>query len=63
VLLAGGGLCQSEIATCLGVSARQVARLLAQARERSGSATTAELVACAAAAGVISAPARAPRGS
>jgi DNA-binding CsgD family transcriptional regulator len=39
------GLHQDEIAACLSISRRQVERLLQQARERSGAATTGELVA------------------
>jgi len=39
------GLYQDEIAACLSISRRQVERLLQQARERSGAATTSELVA------------------
>ena len=39
------GLHQDEIAACLSISRRQVERLLQQARERSGAATTSELVA------------------
>lgn len=53
VLLASQGLRHSEIAACLTISARQVARLLAAARERTGSATTRELVALAIASGLI----------
>jgi DNA-binding CsgD family transcriptional regulator len=44
-LLACDGLKQSEIAIVLGISPRQVERLLSQARERAGAATTAQLVA------------------
>lgn len=44
-LLACDGLKQPEIAIALGISPRQVARLLSQARERAGAATTGQLVA------------------
>jgi len=44
-LLARDGLLEGEIAACLGISVRQVERLLHDARERSGAATTSELVA------------------
>jgi DNA-binding CsgD family transcriptional regulator len=44
-LLARDGLLQSEIAACLGISRRQVERLLGDARERTGAATTSQLVA------------------
>jgi DNA-binding CsgD family transcriptional regulator len=44
-LLACDGLKQPEIAIALGVSPGQVARLLSQARERAGAATTGHLVA------------------
>jgi DNA-binding CsgD family transcriptional regulator len=44
-LLACDGLKQPEIAIALGISPRQVARLLTQARERTGAATTGHLVA------------------
>jgi DNA-binding CsgD family transcriptional regulator len=44
-LLACDGLRQPEIAIALGVSPGQVARLLSQARERAGAATTGHLVA------------------
>jgi DNA-binding CsgD family transcriptional regulator len=53
VLLASRGLRHAEVATCLGVSARQVARLLAQARGVNRCATTAELIARAIAAGIL----------
>jgi DNA-binding CsgD family transcriptional regulator len=39
------GLHQDEIASCLSISRRQVERLLEQARERTGAATTGELIA------------------
>ena len=44
VLLADG-LSHAEIAACLGISVRQVDRLVAEGRERAGAATSAELVA------------------
>jgi DNA-binding CsgD family transcriptional regulator len=44
-LLARDGLLEGEIAECLGISVRQVERLLHDARERVGAATTSELVA------------------
>ncbi len=44
-LLVRDGLRQSEIALCLSISPRQVARLLTDARERTGAASTAHLVA------------------
>jgi DNA-binding CsgD family transcriptional regulator len=43
-LLARDGLREGEIAACLGISVRQVERLLHDARERAGAATTSELV-------------------
>jgi DNA-binding CsgD family transcriptional regulator len=45
VLLARDGLKQPEIAGCMGISPRQVERLLADARERTGAGTTSHLVA------------------
>lgn len=45
VLLARDGLHQSEIAVCLGVSVRQVERLMHDARWRSGAQTLSQLVA------------------
>lgn len=39
------GLRQTEIAACLGISVRQVERLIAAARERVGAVTTTQLVA------------------
>ena len=44
-LLARDGLRQSEIAICLGISPRQVERLLHDARQRAGAQTTSQLVA------------------
>jgi len=44
-LLLHDGLRQTEIAACLGISVRQVERLLGAARERVGVATTSQLVA------------------
>jgi DNA-binding CsgD family transcriptional regulator len=44
-LLLRDGLRQTEIAACLGISLRQVERLLGAARERVGATTTSELVA------------------
>lgn len=44
-LLLRDGLRQTEIAACLGISVRQVERLLRAARERVGASTTSELVA------------------
>jgi len=44
-LLLRDGLRQTEIAGCLGISVRQVERLLGAARERAGATTTSELVA------------------
>jgi DNA-binding CsgD family transcriptional regulator len=43
-LLTRDGLRQAEIAVCLGISPRQVERLLHEARARAGAATTSELV-------------------
>lgn len=48
-LLLRDGLRQTEIAACLGISVRQVERLLLAARERVGAATTTQLVAMLAA--------------
>ena len=48
-LLLRDGLRQTEIAACLGISSRQVERLIAGARERVGAATTTQLVAMLAA--------------
>ncbi len=45
LLLVRDGLLQAEIALALGVSTRQVERLLASARSRTGTATTSHLVA------------------
>jgi DNA-binding CsgD family transcriptional regulator len=45
LLLVRDGLLHSEIASALGVSIRQVERLLASARSRTGTATTGQLVA------------------
>ena len=45
LLLVRDGLLQAEIALALGVSTRQVERLLASARSRTGTATTSQLVA------------------
>jgi DNA-binding CsgD family transcriptional regulator len=53
LLLASQGLRHSEIAACLGISPRQVGRLLSQGRDRNGCATTSELIARAIAARVI----------
>lgn len=39
------GLKQGEIAACLGITARQVERLVGQARQRTGAATPSQLVA------------------
>jgi DNA-binding CsgD family transcriptional regulator len=44
-LLLRDGLRQTEVAACLGISVRQVERLLLAARERVGAATTTQLVA------------------
>lgn len=44
-LLLRDGLQQTEVAACLGISTRQVERLLAGARARVGAATTTQLVA------------------
>jgi DNA-binding CsgD family transcriptional regulator len=44
-LLLRDGLRQTEIASCLGISVRQVERLLGAARARAGATTTSELVA------------------
>jgi DNA-binding CsgD family transcriptional regulator len=44
-LLLRDGLRQAEIAVCLGISPRQVERLVAQARERVGVVTTSHLIA------------------
>lgn len=48
-LLLRDGLRQTEIAVCLGISVRQVERLLGAARQRAGAGTTSELVALLAA--------------
>ena len=48
-LLLRDGLRQAEIADCLGISTRQVERLLAMARERVHATTTTQLVAMLAA--------------
>ena len=53
-LLLRDGLRQTEIAACLGISVRQVERLLLAARERVDAATTTQLVAMLAA-GTLSA--------
>jgi DNA-binding CsgD family transcriptional regulator len=45
VLLARDGLRQRDIAACLGVSERQVERLMHEARKRAGAATTSQLIA------------------
>jgi DNA-binding CsgD family transcriptional regulator len=45
LLLVRDGLLQTEIALALGVSTRQVERLLASARSRTGTTTTSQLVA------------------
>ncbi len=45
ILLVRDGLLQTEIALALGVSTRQIERLLASARSRTGTATTSQLVA------------------
>ncbi len=45
LLLVSDGLIQAEIAPALGISTRQVERLLASARARTNSATTSQLVA------------------
>lgn len=45
VLLARDGLRQSEIAACLGISTRQVERLIGDAKRRSGAHTLSQLVA------------------
>jgi DNA-binding CsgD family transcriptional regulator len=45
VLLIRDGLNQSEAGAALGISRRQVERLLTEARERAGAATTSQLVA------------------
>jgi DNA-binding CsgD family transcriptional regulator len=52
-LLASQGLRHLEIAACMGVSVRQAARLLSQARSRNACATTGELIAVAIAAGIV----------
>jgi len=52
VALARDGLRQTEIAACLGISTRQVERLLSEARTRSGAATTSQLVAMLVADGI-----------
>lgn len=44
-LLACDGLRQGEIAVCLGISPRQIERLMHDARERAGAETTSHLVA------------------
>lgn len=61
-LLLRDGLRQTEIAACLGISVRQVERLLAAARERVQAATTTHLVAMLASGALTptSAPGSAP---
>jgi DNA-binding CsgD family transcriptional regulator len=54
-LLLRDGLDQAAVAQALGISARQVERHVAQARERTGSATTAQLIARLVSASVIGA--------
>lgn len=56
VALAAEGLSHAEIADCLGVTAGQVARLLANARARVGVITTQQLVLWAIAGGVLPDP-------
>jgi DNA-binding CsgD family transcriptional regulator len=55
-LLAGAGLKHSEIAITLGISSRQVQRLLGQARKRTGAASTAHLVAMLASDDLVASP-------
>ena len=55
VLLADG-LTHGEIAACLGISVRQVDRLVGEGRERAGAATSAELVALLVAGLLVPAP-------
>jgi DNA-binding CsgD family transcriptional regulator len=52
-LLLRDGLHQAEIARCLGISARQVERLVEEGRRRVGASTTAELVATVIAEGLV----------
>ncbi len=52
-LLIRDGLNQAETAASLGISRRQVERLLAEARERAGAATTSQLVAMLVQAGLV----------
>jgi len=56
LLLARDGLLQPEIASCLGISSRQVERLMHDARERVGAATTSELIALLVSGGLVPAP-------
>jgi DNA-binding CsgD family transcriptional regulator len=51
VQLVAAGMKHAEIAECLDVSVNQVRRLLQQARERTGTSTTRELVAVTVSAG------------
>ena len=59
-LLLRDGLRQTEIASCLGISVRQVERLLGAARERVGALTTSELVAMLASGALAHANPRTP---
>lgn len=56
VMLVRDGLKQAEVAISLGVSPRQVERLLTQARERAAAATTSQLVAMLVADGLVPPP-------
>jgi len=56
LLLARDGLLQAEIASCLGISTRQVERLMHDARERVGAATTGELIALLVSDGLVPTP-------
>ena len=55
-MLLRDGLHQAEIARCLGISARQVERLVEEGRKRVGAGTTAELVAILVADGLVPEP-------
>lgn len=59
-LLLRDGLRQTEIAVCLGISVRQVERLVGAARERAGAGTTSELVALLTTGALANSPGRRP---
>jgi DNA-binding CsgD family transcriptional regulator len=56
LLLARDGLLQAEIASCLGISSRQVERLMHAARKRVGATTTSELIALLVSGRLVPAP-------